>query len=516
MSYKTAFLIQFFIFSFCFNCLASVKEPEFAGQFYPAPKEELLMLIDSFLENVPPQPASGDIFMLISPHAGYGYSGQTAAFGYKLIKNKNYKTVIILGTSHHQVFNGAALYGQGSFVTSLGTINVDEEFVKSVLGKDPGVFRDDSAFSSEHSVEVQLPFLQKVLPNFSATERGGSANYYGWKIVPVVVGDCSLKTCEKIALLFKEAIGQRQDILVVVSTDLYHGYDPQEADIVDEFTLDLIKKMDYQGLYYALRDGKAQACGGFAAVVALNIAKELGMQRLKVLNHTNSAIVTGKLAKGNWTVGYASCAVMRQEGDNMLTTPQKQKLLKIARESIGMYLESGKKLPVNESDLVLNQKMGAFVTLKQHNDLRGCIGNLIGSQPLYLTVRDMAIEAAVDDPRFQALSLSELKDVQIEVSVLSPLEKVLSAEKIELGKHGVLVRRGNQSGVFLPQVAAETGWSKEEFLNNLCSQKAGLPANAWKDKDTQLYIFSAEVFSEKGADPALPNNLDLKKKGRAG
>jgi len=165
-----------------------------------------------------------------------------------------------------------------------------------------------------------------------------------------------------------------------------------------------------------------------------------------------------------------------------------------------MYLESGKKLPVDESDLVLNQKMGAFVTLKQHNDLRGCIGNLIGSQPLYLTVRDMAIEAAVDDPRFQALSLSELKEVQIEISVLSPLEKVLSAEKIELGKHGVLVRRGNQSGVFLPQVATETGWSKEEFLNNLCAQKAGIAANAWKDKATQLYIFSAEVFSEKRAE----------------
>ncbi|MDP2831279.1 MAG: AmmeMemoRadiSam system protein B [Candidatus Omnitrophota bacterium] len=487
MFYKTVYLILIIILSFSLSCFASsVKEPEFAGQFYPAPKEELSRLIDSFFENVPPQSASGEIFMLISPHAGYGYSGQSAAFGYKLIKNKNYKTVIIIGTSHHQAFNGAALYGQGSFVTSLGTINVDEEFVKSILGKDPEVFQNDSAFSNEHSVEVQLPFLQKVLTDFT--------------IVPVVIGNCSLESCKKIALLFKEAIGQRQDILVVVSTDLYHGYDPKEADSVDEFTLDLIKKMDYQGLYYALRDEKAQACGGFATVVALNIAKELGMQRLGVLNHTNSARVTGKLDKGNWTVGYASCAVMRQEGDNMLTTPQKQKLLKIARESIGMYLESGKKLPVNESDLVLNQKMGAFVTLKQHDDLRGCIGNIIGSQPLYLTVRDMAIEAAVDDPRFQALSLSELKDVQIEISVLSPLEKVLSAEKIELGKHGVLVRRGNQSGVFLPQVAAETGWSKEEFLNNLCSQKAGLPANAWKDKDTQLYIFSAEVFSEKGAE----------------
>ena len=479
-------LIQIFIFLFYLNCFAaSVKWSEFGGQFYPSAKEELSKMIDNFLEKANPLFESGRILMLISPHAGYGFSGQTAAFGYKLIKNKNYKTVIVIGTSHHKAFNGAALYGPGAFITSLGQINIDEEFLNNVVGKDPEVFVDTSAFSNEHSVEVQLPFLQKVLTDF--------------KIVPVVIGDCSLESCKKIALLFKEAIGQRQDILVVVSTDLYHGYDFKEAESVDEFTLDLIKKMDYSALYYSLREGNAQACGGFATVIALNVAKELGIQRLEVLNHTNSAMVTGKLVKGEWTVGYASCAVFRQEGENMLTLQQKQKLLQIARESIAMYLETGKKLPVNESDLTLNQNMGAFVTLNQHNQLRGCIGNLVASDPLDLTVRDMAIEAAVGDPRFPALSLSELKDVEIEISVLSGLEKVSSAEKIELGKHGVLVRRGNQSGVFLPQVATETGWSKEEFLNNLCAHKAGIAANAWKDKDTQLYIFSAEVFSEKGA-----------------
>ncbi|MCX5699025.1 MAG: AmmeMemoRadiSam system protein B [Candidatus Omnitrophica bacterium] len=507
MLYKITFLTQILIFFFCLNCFAaSIKQPEFGGQFYPSSKEELSGMIDNFLENATPNPASGEIFMLISPHAGYGFSGQTAAFGYKLIKNKNYKTVIIIGTSHHKVFNGAALYGGDSLVTSLGQINIDKDFLKNIVGKDPEVFLDTSAFTNEHSVEVQLPFLQKVLPNFSAAgaclpgRQGGAC---GGKIVPVVIGDCSLESCKKIALLFKEAIGQRKDILVVVSTDLYHGYDFKEADSVDEFTLDLIKKMDYQELYYALRYGNAQACGGFAAVVALNIAKELGYPRLEVLNHTNSAKVTGKLIQGEWTVGYASCAVFDQEGENMLNIQQRKKLLMIARESIEKYLKTGKKMEVTDADLVLNQKMGAFVTLTEHGGLRGCIGNLIGSQPLYLTVRDMAVEAAVNDPRFPALSLLELKDVQIEISVLSGLEKVFSAEKIELGKHGVLVRRGNQSGVFLPQVATETGWSKEEFLNNLCAQKAGMPAGAWKDKDTELYIFTAEVFSENPGDGSI-------------
>ncbi|MDD5476613.1 MAG: AmmeMemoRadiSam system protein B [Candidatus Omnitrophica bacterium] len=491
MSNKIFLLIQIFVFSFCLNChAASIKQPEFGGQFYPQQEEELSAMIGSFLGKSSPGPVSGDIFALISPHAGYGYSGQTAAFGYKLIKDKPYKTVIILGTSHHKIFNGAALYGQGAFATSLGKINVDEEFTKKIIGKDPEVFTDESAFDKEHSVEVELPFLQKVLADF--------------KIVPVVVGDCSLKTCRKIALLFKEAIGERKDVLVVVSSDLYHGYDFEEADRVDAVTLDLIKKMDYQGLYYALREGRAQACGGIGIVIALDIARELGYRRAEVLNHTNSAMVTGKATKGEWTVGYASCAVFRPparpligQGGNMLNIQQRKKLLKIARQAIEEYLKTGEKLEVSEADPVLNQKMGSFVTLTEHGGLRGCIGNLTANQPLYLTVRDMAIAAAVDDPRFPPVSLTEVKNIQLEISVLSPLERVVSAENIELGKHGVLVRKGAQNGVFLPQVATETGWNKEEFLNNLCSQKAGLPPGAWKDKNTELYVFNAEVFSEK-------------------
>ncbi|HNW39859.1 MAG TPA: AmmeMemoRadiSam system protein B [Candidatus Omnitrophota bacterium] len=484
MPYKIISLIQSFIFLSFFNCFAfPVKQAEFGDQFYPSAKEDLSKMINNFLEQADPLPAAEQVLILFSPHAGYGFSGQTAAYGYKLIENKNYKTVIILGTSHHKRYNGAALYGPGNFVTSLGKIEIDEEFTKKIVNRSADVFADTSVFSNEHSVEVQLPFLQKVLTNY--------------KIVPVVVGDCSLETCRKIAGLFKEAIGQRRDVLVVVSTDLYHGYDFEEADRVDKITLDFFKKLDYQGLYYSLRDGNAQACGGFAAVIALSLAKDLNAQTLEVLNHTNSARVSGQLTKGNWTVGYSSCAVLRQEGGGMLTPQQKQKLLKIARDSISQYLQTGKKLTVNEIDPVLNKKMGAFVTLNQHNELRGCIGNLIGSQPLYLTVSDMAVEAAVGDPRFAALSLPELGEVQIDISVLSELKKVPSAEDIELGKHGVLVRRGSHSGVFLPQVATETGWSKEEFLNNLCAHKAGLAAGAWKDKDTEIYVFTAEVFSEK-------------------
>jgi MEMO1 family protein len=483
-SLKIIFLASSFVMYSCVNCFASsVKEPDFSGQFYPSSKDELVRMIDQFLEKAKVAPVTDNPLILVAPHAGYGFSGQTAAFGYKSIKDKKYKTVIILGTSHHKAFNGAALYGQGAFTTSLGQLAIDEEFTGKLLGKQPDIFVDTSAFSKEHSVEVQLPFLQRVLTDF--------------KIVPIVVGDCSLESCEKIALLLKEAIGARQDVLVVVSSDLYHGYSVKEAEQFDNFTLDLFKKIDYPGLYYALREGRAQACGGFGAVIALHLAKSYGLTDLQVLNHTNSGFVTGELSDGNWTVGYASCLVTPQKGENMLSTQQKDRLLAIARQAITTYLQTGKKMEVSESDPVLNQKRGAFVTLNQHHELRGCIGNLIGSQPLYLTVRDMAIEAAVGDPRFSPLTKQELTTVEIEISVLSEMQKIDSAENIELGKHGVLVRKGYQSGVFLPQVATETGWSKEEFLNNLCAHKAGLPADAWKDKNTQLYIFTADVFGEK-------------------
>jgi hypothetical protein len=480
---KIILLIQIFIFSFYLNCWASVKEAEFGGQFYPGTKAELSTMVDNYLLIAQPKNVSGSIFLLLSPHAGFGYSGATAAYGYKLIKNKPYKTVIILGASHHKLFNGAAVYGPGEFKTSLGVLKIDEEFTEKLVGKNPDIFINESVFLGEHSVEVQLPFLQSVLQDF--------------KIVPVVIGDCSLDTCNKIALIFKEVIGPRRDVLIVVSTDLYHGYDILEADKVDALTLGLIKKMDYEGLYYSLRDAQAQACGGMAAVIGLNIAKETGADKVEVLNQTTSALVTGETANGQWTVGYGSVVAYNTKGEDMLNNQQKKKLLKIARASINTYLQTGKKMQLSETDAVLTQEMGAFVTLNKHAQLRGCIGNLTASQPLYLTIRDMAVEAAVSDPRFTPLTLAELKDIEIEISVLSPLKKVDSADKIELGKDGVLVRKGYQSGVFLPQVATETGWSKEEFLNNLCAQKAGLPADAWKDKSTELYIFKAEVFSEE-------------------
>lgn len=201
-----------------------------------------------------------------------------------------------------------------------------------------------------------------------------------------------------------------------------------------------------------------------------------------------------------WTVGYSAWAIdqpIREVKMELLDIEQRKKMLSLARKSIENYLLTGDKLAIQEEDVVLKKEMGAFVTLQQNGRLRGCIGNLIGSKPLYLTIRDMAVEASVNDPRFNPVKPNDLKTIVIEISVLSPMEKIDTVDKIKLGEHGVLIKKGFRSGVFLPQVATETGWSKDEFLSQLCSQKAGLAADAWKDKTTEIYIFTAEVFSEK-------------------
>ncbi len=482
----------FYLLPFTLTCYAQdVKYPNVAGAFYPQDKRELSQMIDGFLNNANPEPVNADITALISPHAGYTFSGQVAAFGYKLLKNKPYKTVVVIGPSHYYAFSGVSVYPEGVFKTPLGDLEIDSDFAKELLYKDNDIKFDAGAFEKEHSVEVQLPFLQKVLS--------------GFKIVPVVMGDCSFLTCQKLAVFLKQAIGSRKDVLVVASTDMYHGYDYQQAEMVDKKTLSYLKNMDAQGLYYGLRDGKLQLCGGFPVVAALFLSKDMGYSNLEVLKYTTSANVTNKKIKGIWTVGYLSSVIsgivpleMNNGGESkMLSQAQRQRLIKIARDSIRVYLETGKKLAVSETDPLLQKEMGAFVTLNEHGQLRGCIGNLIGTQPLYLTIRDMAVEAAVKDPRFEPVGQNELKNIEIEISVLSPMEKIDSADKIQLGKHGVLVKKGFRSGVFLPQVATETGWPKEEFLSNLCAHKAGLAADAWKDKSTEIYIFTAEVFSEK-------------------
>ncbi|MFP4525749.1 MAG: AmmeMemoRadiSam system protein A [Bacteroidales bacterium] len=182
-----------------------------------------------------------------------------------------------------------------------------------------------------------------------------------------------------------------------------------------------------------------------------------------------------------------------------LKPEEKKELLKIARETLESYIREGKKPEIEESRLteILKEKTGAFVTLSKKGNLRGCIGHFEANKPLYQIVQEMAVAASTQDIRFSPVEEDELDEIEIEISVLTPMEKVSSADEIELGKHGVYIKNGPNAGTFLPQVAESTGWSKEEFLGHLARDKAGLSWEAWKDKDTELYTYEAIVFEEK-------------------
>jgi AmmeMemoRadiSam system protein B/AmmeMemoRadiSam system protein A len=473
-----------------------IKQPNVSGQFYDANPKRLSADIDKFLSNASIEPSDKDIDILISPHAGYVYSGGVAAYGFKAASQKKYKTILILAPSHHVGFEGVSVWEEGGFQTPLGIAEVDAKFAKELIAANENFYFQPRAFESEHSLEVEIPFIQKTFQDF--------------KIVPIVFGQPSFELLENFAAALRNLIGTRNDVLIVVSTDLSHYHDDATARKMDERTIQAVKSLNIEQLWSECRARTMEMCGFVPVTAALLYARQKGLTDVDVLHYANSGDVSGDKDR---VVGYTSIVVygndakgegLTDEGKGdvdtvgVLTLEQKQRLIDIARKTIDGYVKTGKKLDVKENDARLLEEEGAFVTIHKKSYLRGCIGNIIGRKPLYLTVRDMAISAAAQDPRFPPVKPEELDDIDIEISVLSKPRVITDVSEIELGVHGVIVTQGPwHSGVFLPQVATDTGWSKEEFLSQLCSQKAHLPADAWKSPKTKIEIFSANVFSEK-------------------
>jgi AmmeMemoRadiSam system protein B/AmmeMemoRadiSam system protein A len=473
----------------------NIKGARLAGSWYPGNKAELARMLDGFFAGVKDQkglPSAEDAGVIISPHAGYPFSGPVAAYGFKAVQEKKVSTVIILAPSHHFSFEGASVWAEGAFTTPLGTVAVDQELAARLMAMDKLFsFRRD-VFEGvkgrpENSVETQIPFIQKTFPQA--------------KIVPIIMGfPPDLQAIKAVAFALAQVVGDREDVLVDVSVDQSHFHPLSEAKAIDGAGLEAIGKFDIEGLWQGHVDGRMEVDGFHVVTAAMLYAKERGFGRVKVLKHATSADTTGDVSS---VVGYASILFYRdpvaapRKGVLPLTGAQKERLVEIARTALDTFVKTGKAPEFDEKDARLLQEEGAFVTLTKQGDLRGCIGHIIGEGPLFRTVRAMAIAAAGEDPRFRPVTAAELKDIHVEVSVLSKPRSVKSADEIVLGTHGVIVRRGMQGGVFLPQVATETGWTKERFLSELCSQKAGLPPECWKDPATRLEVFTAEVFAEK-------------------
>jgi AmmeMemoRadiSam system protein B/AmmeMemoRadiSam system protein A len=465
-----------------------IRKSVIAGTWYPGDPATLAGDIRNYLQKVPAQVIGGPVVGLISPHAGYVYSGQIAAYGYRLIEGQRYDAVVVIGPSHRVMFHGASVWTSGGYETPLGVVPVDKELAGAILEVAPVLKSDRKPHAGEHSVEIQLPFLQVVLGSFV--------------FVPIVMGTQDHGTCEAVAeAIFRAAKGK--NVLVVGSSDLSHFHTYEEAKRLDQTVVDLVQKGDHRGLSRELEGGTCEACGGGPVITAMLYAEKTGARGVKVLKYANSGDVTGDWRQ---VVGYLSAAFFRENPgkkgienkrvgvDMGLTEDEKQALLRIARASIAAEIE-GKKPPALKRIGALDEKRGAFVCLKIRNRLRGCIGFIEAKTPLAKTVEEMSIAAALRDPRFPPLRKEELKDVQLEISVLTPLRRIADVAEIEVGTHGLYIRKGGSAGLLLPQVATEYGWDRGTFLKETC-RKAGLGPDAWRDPETEIYIFSADVFGE--------------------
>ncbi len=466
-----------------------IKEPNVAGGFYSADPKELSDSIDYLEQSTGPVPTDRKVEIAIAPHAGYPYSGPVAAYTYKAIAHNHYKTIVIIGPSHFFPFEGISVWPKGGFKTPLGIVPVDEDFAQALLKESPSFKFLPQVYEREHAIEVELPFLQKTFGSVS--------------IVPILMGDPDPQVCRDLAVALDKLIGQRDDVLILISSDMSHYYTYDVANRMDALTLQAIQAIDPEKFFEGNVSRKMEMCGFVPVTTALIYARLRGIRHVEVLKHANSGDTSGDKSR---VVGYSSVIFYNdllgqpesQESQvKALNSAEKKELLKIARHSIETFVKTGKIPDIAVKDTRLNEYEGAFVTIRKQGALRGCIGNIIGQEPLYETVRDMAVAAASQDPRFTPLTVAELNSIDIEISVLSKPRRVKDASEIQLGKHGVIVSDGQHQGIFLPQVADETGWGKEEFLSQLCSQKAGLPPDAWKDPKVALYVFTADVFAEK-------------------
>jgi len=468
-----------------------IRKPAVAGQFYPANKDELKNQIASFLNNAEIVDAEKDLRILIVPHAGYTYSGQVAAWGFKQLENKNYQKVIILGASHRAYFDKAGVYDKGKWQTPLGNIDIDENVAENLINQSNNISSNLAVHEQEHSLEVEIPFIQTVLPNA--------------EIVPILLGHQNKQVIDDLAQTITNKFDN--NTLLVISTDLSHYPDYGTANKVDNDTIQAILSGDIEKFNKTIEANEKKqavdtcACGQDAIRVAMQIAKKLEIDEIKLLKYANSGDFGTDKSR---VVGYAAIGYYgklqnskTQKLQTELNKNQQEELLTIARQTLEEYLENKKIPEITVEDPTLQENLGAFVTLRKNGELRGCIGQFEPDIPLYKVVQQKAVDAATNDPRFSPVKLEELDEITIEISAMSPKTKIDDWKEIELGKHGVVVRKGMRSGTFLPQVATETGWDLETFLSRLCSSKAGLSPNCYKDKSVDLYVFTAHVFEEK-------------------
>ncbi len=467
-----------------------------AGTWYQADPEALRAQLAGCFEKATATPQA-DVIALILPHAGYQYSGQTAACGMKSL-GRSYKRVVVIGPTHRLPMEDMFSVPRAThYETPLGRVPLDVEFAEKL--RTYPLFQDVSAaYQQEHSVQIEVPLLQHKLNDF--------------KLVLIVAGQCSYETVAKAGRMLAGLIDT--DTLVVASSDFTHygpqyQYVPFKENIPDNLKkLDLgafafIQKLDAKGLL-AYRDHTgATICGCVPVAVLLEtLGKDAQSELIRYTtsgelagDYSNSVSYLAASFRGKW----AGAAPPAATPSHTLSPEDKKQLLALARQTIRYALDHQKVPEVSDLSFTASESMkpprAAFVTLKKRGQLRGCIGDIFPQRPLYKSVITNAIYAAFGDRRFGQLQKDEYDQIKVEISALTLPTPVASWRDIRIGIDGMVLNKDGHSAVFLPQVAPEQGWDLEATLRYL-SEKAGLPAEAWKE-GASFQVFQADVFGEE-------------------
>ena len=474
-----------------------VRPEAVAGQFYPGDKTSLHAMVKSCFSQAADVRPENDAVALIVPHAGYVFSGPMAARAYSSIPaDKEYERIFLIGPSHHVWFDGASVNKEYDFYrTPMGNMPVDKELCKKLVNEyDVFTCRHD-AHDKEHCLEVQLPFLQYHLKNVPP-------------IVPIIIGTESFEVIKSVATALKPYLNGKN--LFVISSDFSHYPSFDDANVADRRTAEAISTGDAATFVEAIQKNAksgfknlaTSACGQSAILALMLMTGGNKSFSYRHLGYTNSG--ASKYGGKDEVVGYNSFVIVKAESAGKsvaetfsLSDSEKETLLRIARGSImGAFAKrsEGDSWAAEDLTETLKQKCGAFVTLTENGRLRGCIGHFGENIPLYRVVAAMARAAAFEDYRFQQVRKEEMQDIEIEISVLTPLKHIQSADEFDYGREGIYMVKDGRSGTFLPQVADEVNWSKEEFLGHCAQDKAGIGWDGWKSAD--LYTYEAIIFKE--------------------
>jgi len=503
MKTHIALLITLTAHLFLWSCQAQTakqesinRQPVFAGQFYPGSTNELKSELAQYFSQAKAPQNPENLRALIAPHAGYVFSGQVAASAYNQISPEaTYDNIFILAPSHRVQFDGASIYNTGNYETPLGEVKVNQSLANLLIEEYSFFSYQKQAHQQEHSLEVQLPFLQHHMNN-------------NFQIVPIITGTHDPEMCKKLA----EALTPyfTKDNLFIVSSDFSHYPKYQDAEKVDAKTAEAIKQNSPKSFLQTIHANTQKnisnlatsACGWPDILTLLHLTSADECCSVKTIHYMNSGDQRNRKDRvvGYWALGFFQNTKNDKKEHTMnfqLNEEEKHTLLNIARNALKKYLTEGEIPAVEETDLTetLREPTGAFVTLHKHEKLRGCVGRFKPELPLYQVVQKMAIAAATHDMRFPEVEAEEMDEISIEISVLTPMQKIESKEEFELEKDGIYIKKGSKAGTFLPQVAKKTQWDKDEFLGHCARDKARIGWDGWKKAD--VYKYQAIVFSEK-------------------